>query len=197
MGEKSIAGALSRFKGTSFQPKHIGPLSRLKISQVAAANKKQEKKLLILISGPEKQRSIFEDLVQDQSKSLPENIKPTIFRGIAGKSTDQGFNHLDSESVQEAISSADYIICRAGYSTIMDLYCLGKTAVLVPTPGQSEQEYLAHYLSQKGMFYSMSQKQLDLREAIQMMETGNIIRLNPYRGSDLLDKEVLRFVNSL
>ena len=54
------------------------------------------------------------------------------------------------------------IVCRSGYSSIMDLVALGKTAILVPTPGQPEQQYLATYLSEKGWFSQVNQNELDL-----------------------------------
>ena len=36
---------------------------------------------------------------------------------------------------------------------------------MVPTPGQTEQEYLANYLNEKGLFYTMSQKAFNLELA--------------------------------
>ena len=59
------------------------------------------------------------------------------------------YNFMSSEELQEYILKADEIICRSGYSSIMDLHALGKlkNATLIPTPGQSEQEYLSEYIS--------------------------------------------------
>jgi UDP-N-acetylglucosamine:LPS N-acetylglucosamine transferase len=64
------------------------------------------------------------------------------------------------------IREAGIIVCRPGYSTLMDLAALGRNAVLVPTPGQTEQEYLAEYLAASGTFCSMSQEQFNLSEAL-------------------------------
>ena len=59
-------------------------------------------------------------------------------------------SHLSSKELNKAILQSRFIISRSGYSTIMDLHKLGKNAILIPTPGQTEQEYLANYLAKKG-----------------------------------------------
>lgn len=76
------------------------------------------------------------------------------------------FNHLQSEELQQYINKSKMVVCRAGYSSIMDLITLNKQAILIPTPGQTEQEYLANYHSQKGNFYSQKQDKLDLKKAL-------------------------------
>ena len=111
--------------------------------------------LLTILSGAEPQRSIFEKelLVSLQSKPH-ENI--ILVQGkieAEQKITQVGkvtvYNFMSSEELQEYILKADEIICRSGYSSIMDLHALGKlqNATLIPTPGQTEQEYLAKYIS--------------------------------------------------
>ena len=59
------------------------------------------------------------------------------------------------------------VICRSGYSTLMDLMRLRKRAFLIPTPGQTEQEYLARKLMQREVFYSATQKSFSLPEALE------------------------------
>ena len=61
---------------------------------------------------------------------------------------------------------SEYIIARAGYSTIMDLAVTGRKAVLVPTPGQTEQEYLANYLEKKKIYFSATQESFDLDKVL-------------------------------
>ena len=65
-------------------------------------------------------------------------------------------NHLSAEELNIAFQQSEMIISRSGYSTIMDLVKLGKKAILVPTPGQTEQEYLADYLMEKNIFIQFS-----------------------------------------
>ena len=58
------------------------------------------------------------------------------------------------------IESSESIIARSGYTTIMELVSLNCNASLIPTPGQTEQEYLADYLSEKEWFYKISQEEI-------------------------------------
>ena len=60
------------------------------------------------------------------------------------------------------------VISRPGYSSIMDLTTLGKRAIFIPTPGQTEQEYLARYLKDKKIYFSMEQDEFDLFYALEM-----------------------------
>lgn len=110
---------------------------------------------LAILSGAEPQRSIFEKelLVSLQSKPH-ENIilvqgKIEAEQKVSKIGKVTVYNFMSSEELQEYILKADEIICRSGYSSIMDLYALGKlqNATLIPTPGQTEQEYLAEYIS--------------------------------------------------
>ena len=71
-----------------------------------------------------------------------------------------------SEELIRIITKSEIIVCRSGYSSVMDLFLLKKKAVLVPTPGQTEQEYLAKYLMGKGYFYSISQRKFNLDKSI-------------------------------
>ena len=79
--------------------------------------------------------------------------------------------------------AADLIVTRAGYSSIMDLAVMNRTAVLVPTPGQREQEYLAAYLMEKGFYYSENQDSFNLLRATR--ESKN------YKGIDITDNKVV------
>jgi predicted glycosyltransferase len=45
----------------------------------------------------------------------------------------------------------------------MELAELGKKALFVPTPGQTEQMYLAQRYKNLGWFHSVSQQELDLK----------------------------------
>ena len=58
---------------------------------------------------------------------------------------------INSQEVKHVLLSSEHIVCRSGYSTIMDLQQLNLKATFIPTPGQTEQEYLAKYLTEKGL----------------------------------------------
>jgi UDP-N-acetylglucosamine:LPS N-acetylglucosamine transferase len=76
-------------------------------------------------------------------------------------------DHLIALQLNEIIEKAAMIISRSGYTTIMDLVKLGKKAILIPTPGQTEQEYLAKYLAAQKMFFTVSQDKFELETALQ------------------------------
>ena len=76
-------------------------------------------------------------------------------------------SYMGTNELNEAMNSSDLILSRSGYSTIMDLAVIGKKAILVPTPGQTEQEYLAEELKEKKIFYSEKQNDFSLQRAIE------------------------------
>ena len=107
--------------------------------------------LLILISGQESQRTIFEryllNYIKDSNKRIlfvrgvSENTPPlSPFNNVVFK------NMLTSDNLAAAITSSKLVVGRSGYSTILDLVSLNASAILIPTPGQTEQEYLARHL---------------------------------------------------
>ena len=110
---------------------------------------------LAILSGAEPQRSIFEDELLAKLQTHPhENIiliqgKVEAEQKVSKVGKVTVYNYMSTEELQEYILKADKIICRSGYSSIMDLHALGKlqNATLIPTPGQTEQEYLAEYIS--------------------------------------------------
>ncbi|MEI6553824.1 MAG: glycosyltransferase, partial [bacterium] len=72
--------------------------------------------------------------------------------------------------IQAYIQKSSVVLARSGYSTLMDLATIGKKAILVPTPGQTEQIYLAAYLSEKNIFYSIAQDNFNLDEALYLVK---------------------------
>jgi uncharacterized protein (TIGR00661 family) len=163
-----LAGRLSHPKYNFDKVRYIGPLTRLQ-NKNETSNKYD---LLVLLSGPEPQRSIFEQLLMEELRHT--NAPVLLVRGLpATKEIPDHLpqnvevqNHLSAKELESAIAAASLIICRSGYTTIMDLVCLGKKAVLVPTPGQMEQEYLARHLEESGFFPHIKQSEFNLKEAI-------------------------------
>jgi uncharacterized protein (TIGR00661 family) len=125
--------------------------------------------VLVIISGPEPQRSIFEKKVLEQCAST--NKKIAIVRGLPGdtnilnNNNSTIFNHLDATELNKLICESELIICRSGYTSIMDMVKLKKKMVVVPTPGQPEQEYLADYLSKNHLASSITQKNFTISQA--------------------------------
>ena len=151
--EHSLAGELSHPDKKPQNVKYIGMLSRFK--ELGVRSEELGVNCIAILSGAEPQRTIFEKELLASLQSKPhENIilvqgkieaEQTITQ--VGKVT--VYNYMNTEELQEYILKADEIICRSGYSSIMDLHALGKlqNATLIPTPGQTEQEYLAEYIS--------------------------------------------------
>lgn len=123
----------------------IGPISRIKKLNLQVNND-----IVIILSGPEPQRTILEDkllnlMAQLQSYSVVfvrgtdipikinrDNFQNCTFHDIAG-----------SAEIEKLLNRSRLLIARSGYSTIMDVYNLNIKAIWIPTPGQTEQEYLA------------------------------------------------------
>jgi UDP-N-acetylglucosamine:LPS N-acetylglucosamine transferase len=197
--EGGFAGELSHTAIQGSKISYLGILSRFNNfpvnSLVAETGKK--KQLLIIISGPEKQRTIFEQIVRQQLALLPDNYLFDVIRGLPGHETQlpSGWhNHLHTYAMKKMIEDADYIICRAGYSTIMDLIALKRTAFLVPTPGQSEQEYLAAYLQSKDYFPFGRQIEFNLISAIDQL---NHFHLNPAINTYATNREIGEAISKL
>lgn len=149
----------------------IGVLSRfLHIEKPVAENKYDA---MVILSGPEPQRTVFESLVAKQAEKT--TLKLIVVRGLPSENKIptylrqenlEVYNHLPTDLFLEKISESNLVISRSGYSTIMDVAVLGKKAVLVPTPGQTEQEYLAKYHFEQQHFFTQKQQEFDLEEAI-------------------------------
>lgn len=81
------------------------------------------------------------------------------------------YNYLDSENLNKLVCESKLVICRSGYSSVMDMVKLKKKMIVIPTPGQPEQEYLGKHLSQKQLAISILQNQFNLKDALEAAET--------------------------
>lgn len=147
--------------------RYIGQLSRME----PMPNVEKKYDILALISGPEPQRGVFENILRSQlhnysGTSLLVRGKPDGTSEIRqhGKTSEVDF--LTTEALNLAIEQSKMIIARSGYSTIMDLAKLGKQAIFVPTPGQTEQLYLAKKLNTRGLCYYKDQADFKLSKAL-------------------------------
>lgn len=167
-----LAGELSHPRYHLPRLRYIGFLSRFSEQEVMIANMHTTKKyeLMVLISGPEPQRSCFQELLTEQIRMS--GIRACMITGRPGEipeSSAEGidtFQHADDQTMMELISASEQLICRPGYSSLMDLMVWKRNAILVPTPGQTEQEYLGGLMMKNGWFFSCRQKGLVLKEAL-------------------------------
>ena len=174
-GEASLSGKMSQTSKDLPFIKHLGPLSRFdgyvppsdEISIEVLSGKKPY--LLAVLSGPEPQRSLLEEMIRIQAQSLD---KPCwIIQGKWESSSVQAkgnctlIPHMHQHDLYLALQEAEWVLSRSGYSSLMDFSALGlKKVILVPTPGQTEQEYLAHRMKQKNVAHIALQSRLNLRE---------------------------------
>ncbi len=182
---------------------YIGCLSRFEKKD--GFEKKYD--LLIILSGPEPQRTIFEEMLLMQLQNY--NGKSLLVRGLPGieENEEQVFhaiaqvshliikNHLSAGELNEAILQSKVVISRSGYTTIMDLIKLKQKAILVPTPGQTEQEYLASHLMKQRFFYTTSQEGFVLPQALK--QANDFPFAIPSFDMDQYKKAVFQFVQSL
>jgi len=175
---KRVSGKLSAERGYR-EVIFIGPLSRLPESDAAqipdTSTEPFTPVILALLSGPEPMRTRLEEVILRQLSGLPG--RHVLVRGlpgsaaplpdVAGNITVHDF--ADAGLLTRLLPAARHIVCRSGYSTLMDVYAVteGKNLLLVPTPGQTEQVYLAHREAARNGCRAISdQEKLDLSALI-------------------------------
>ena len=171
----NLAGKLSDSKSLKLPLKYIGPLSRFNIeipSKEGMTNNKRYD-LLILLSGPEPQRSLLEKKLLEELKSYSKRVlfirgiipdKEKVNQEIISKNKHIKFiDFMLQSDLQIAINESELIISRSGYSTIMDLEKLGAKVFFIPTSGQFEQEYLAKYLEYQNIAPFVSQDNFNIK----------------------------------
>jgi uncharacterized protein (TIGR00661 family) len=161
--EDDLSGDLSHnlkyFKAERIE--YLGLLSDLKRRETA-----KDIDYFISLSGPEPQRTILEKKIFEQAPLLKGKVVIAL-----GKPEDprnkwvnhlRVFGYLGRKRQEEIMNRSKLVITRPGYTTIMELSLLGKKALFIPTPGQTEQVYLAHYHKKRKNFYSVDQDRLNL-----------------------------------
>ena len=166
-----------------------------KIGIPAIDNKEAQKPsnlFLAIISGPEPQRTILENNILIDLEAFTKPV--VLIRGLPTETEPievpphvTVFNHLDTIDLALELQQADYIICRGGYTSLMELLSIDKKLIVVPTPGQTEQTYLADQLHKANRGTTISQDKLILKEAIKKAElTAGLPKYKPNIGEDLL-----------
>jgi len=205
--QKNLSGKLSHnLRYISREKiKYIGILSHL-----AKINLAQDIDYFISISGPEPQRTVFQKKIILQLNQLEGKI---VIAGGNPDSTKAAFSvqrrayrklnavrytlyaYLRAEQQQNIMNRAKFIIARPGYTTVMELAELNKNRVLfLPTPGQTEQEYLADYYERKKYFHHVSQYRLKLKKAIE--ESRDFRGFDPPWKTEQSVKEFMKVINS-
>ena len=184
-GGSNLSGILSHH--TPFENlKYLGALSRM---EKIEAERKFD--IIVVLSGPEPQRSILEKTILEQAKNLPYKFliiqgKTEVRRQFSVVGNVHVVTSMTGKILNEAIAASDLFIGRTGYSTIMDLAKLEKPALLIPTPGQTEQEYLGQLLSKNNFFQIQNQNDINLEKGIPLAFNKNKIQ------GDFFDEEKMK-----
>lgn len=196
--EPSLAGELSH--GFSLtKVKYIGVLSRMKPLKMPI-----KYDIGIILSGPEPQRTLLEEKLLNQILIIQKENKNISFLFVKGKTNLEEFNqnnnlevygYLTAEILNEKMAACEIIVARSGYSTVMDLAKMGKKAVFIPTPGQTEQEYLVEYLENQGIYWK-SQDDFELQNVIEKMDVLKALKIE-IGNEDLLKSTIAEFIFSI
>lgn len=187
----NLAGKMSRPKRIPNHAAYIGWLSQLEQSGVA-----KEEYIAIILSGPEPQRTLLSNKLWEDAVRLDRQV---VFVEGSDKAVDKDnipehityHKRITKQELNDVMQHASIIVSRSGYSTVMDLIKLGKKAILIPTPGQTEQEYLAKTLHKAVVFMAAKQKNLDLQKLIKKSADFPFRRMQAQNDFEVY-KEVLR-----
>ena len=190
--ESNLSGELSHKYPLPSNAVFIGVMSRF-LLKVNSQTNKPPYEIVAILSGPEPQRTILEEKILGQLQQL--NKKSLVVSGKPGLKTTSiewgritKVSHLTTKDLKFHILHSDFVICRSGYSIIMDLVVLGKPALIIPTPGQTEQEYLGNYMNSRKLFICMKQGQLDIKKGLEKLK-----KLKPpaiKQNTTLLEKQL-------
>jgi hypothetical protein len=190
-GDDGLAGELSHpARMPAIQHRYIGWLSRFGDEPRRPAGTNQDY-ILALLSGPEPQRTMLEKIILEQASSCPHPL--TLVRGLPQGGTrlsrpPEGMithDHLPAAELGPLIRDAALVIARPGYSSLMDLARLKKRAVFIPTPGQTEQEYLGKRVAAKGWAVCMDQRGFSLTGALAAAQACNGWPMDAPKGDPL------------
>lgn len=187
--EDGLSGKLAHPVILPAHASYIGVLSQF-AGHTMITGQQEPGHIVLLLSGPEPMRGQLEVLALQQAALL----KQYTFTVVAGNPSGnipkelpqhiQYYTHLDARLLLPVLQRAALVVCRSGYSTVMDLAVLGKKALLIPTPGQTEQEYLAGYLAGKNYFSSVTQDMLRLERDIPAALSSGAMPVKPVAFAD-------------
>jgi UDP:flavonoid glycosyltransferase YjiC (YdhE family) len=158
-GANNLSGELSHGTDPGVPVRFIGPQSRF--SKVETTDYQFD--IAFILSGPEPARTVFEEKIAVMLENF--GGKAIMVRGRVEETTPVQYhnckvvNYMQYDELQRVILESRKVVSRSGYSTIMDLYAMEKGGLLIPTPGQPEQEYLARYHNGKNGFRTVKQKE--------------------------------------
>lgn len=156
---RSLGGKLS--KGILTVPiTYLGPVSRFTEKDTT-----QDIDILVILSGPEPKRTHLENALSKKLINVKDSYRVHFIRGTQRPALPEipfSFDNLiTGKKLNNLMNRSRLVISRSGYTTIMDLDKLNKKAILIPTPGQYEQEYLALYLEKNENFTPLKEIEIE------------------------------------
>lgn len=158
----NLTGKLGHLKKPLKNLVYIGPLSRFE-----KRRRKIKYDLMVILSGPEPQRTLLEQKIIKELEFYEGNVvfikglvEANQICSVIGSIT--FYNFMNSEQLENTFNQSEKVLCRSGYTTVMDLAKLGKKAFFIPTPGQYEQEYLAEKYKIDGIAPSCKQEEFSI-----------------------------------
>ena len=166
----NITGELSGMETDPVPKFFLGVISELKASPARG-----KYKAVAVISGPEPQRTHFEQIVIKQLSGLEGDFaivrgKPDAEEPIKQEGNLTIFPYCTRAELSAILAQTEVVIARSGYTTLMDLAMTGHKAILCPTPGQYEQTYLADRLANLHQCIYLRQENLNLANALTDVE---------------------------
>lgn len=182
--DNCLSGELSHGSTVHPQTHFAGVLSRM-----SAYEREYEYDVAVVLSGPEPQRSLLEQRLLDQAISLPQKFifvqgQTQAKKHYYAADNVEVVSYLTSKDLNDVLLASKTLVCRSGYSSIMDIVALGKKAILIPTPGQTEQEYLAEYFAERNAYLVQKQDAIDLLAGIKNVGRTSGIPAGQYRTDD-------------
>ena len=176
----NLTGKLGHLNNSKLNLKYIGPLSRFNKLELPIRYQ-----LLVVLSGPEPQRTLLEEILKKEVSRFTGKV--VFIKGIIeeqqivkkmGNTT--FYNYMNAAELEKTFNESEIVLCRSGYTTVMDLAKLEKKAYFIPTPGQYEQEYLAKKYKREGWVpYSKQEhfaieklSQINFYKGLKNMETN-------------------------
>lgn len=179
-GTANISGALGHEADCAVPVFYLGPQSRF--TAMKGGEVPSHGRVVVLLSGPEPQRTLFENIIV--AELIRTGINAVVLRGMPGKNevTHPAPNiemvaHMNDEEMLRIIAGAEVVIARSGYSTLSDLAQLNKRLIAVPTPGQTEQEYLADKHASENRLIKAEQSNFDLMNCMEKVRAADPFRV--------------------
>lgn len=182
-GKPNLTGKLGHLKKTKLNIAYLGSLSRFEKKELPIIYD-----LMVLLSGPEPQRTLLEEKLLKELNGFKGNI---LF--VKGKIEEEQtseeihsphgkinlFNFMKSDELENALNQSKKVLCRSGYTTVMDLAKLEKKAFFIPTPGQYEQEYLAKRMQKQGLVPFSTQEDFILDDLSKVVDYKGLNQFEP------------------